>query len=78
MFPYFREKPAFPTRDATIDKRNLFLLNRRAVFRCRHESLQEKWVPADRQNNFQILIICENKPSRAKLYKSNFVKKITE
>ena len=23
MFPCFREKPAFPTRDAPIDKRNL-------------------------------------------------------
>ena len=78
MFPCFREKPAFPTRDAPIDKRNLFLLSGRAVFRCRHKSLQEKWVPTDRKNNFQILIICENKLSKSELYKANFVEKITE
>ena len=47
MFLCFREKPAFPTRDAPIDKRNLFLLSGIAVFRCRHKSLQEKKVPTD-------------------------------
>ena len=41
MFPCFREKPAFPTRDALIDKRNLVIL-RRAVFQVRHKSLPEK------------------------------------
>ena len=42
MFPCVMEKPAFPARDAPIDKRNLFLLIGRAVSRCRHTSLQEK------------------------------------
>ena len=68
MFPCFREKPVFSTRDAPIDKRNLLLLSGRAVFRCRHKGLQEKQVPADRKS----------KLSKAKLYKSNVVKKITE
>ena len=67
MFSCFREKPAFPTGDAPIDKRNLFLLSGRAVFRCRQKSLQEKYVPTDRKNNFQILIIYENKLSKAEL-----------
>ena len=78
MFPCFREKPTFSTRDASIDKRNLILLNGRAVFHCRHKSFREKFIPTDRKNKFQILIICENKLSKAELYKSNFVKKITE
>ena len=71
------EKPAFPTRDAPIDKRNLFLLRGRVVSRCRHKSLQGKQVPTDRKSDFQILIICKNKLSKAELYKSNFEKKIT-
>ena len=45
IFPCVTEKPAFPTRDAPIDKRNVFLLSRRAVSRCRHKSLHEKQVP---------------------------------
>ena len=45
IFPCVMEKPAFPTRDAPIDKRNVFLLSRRAVSRCRHKSLHEKQVP---------------------------------
>ena len=77
MFPCFREKPAFPTRDALIDKRNLVIL-RRAVFHFRHKSLPEKEFSTNRKTNFQILIFFENKLSKAKLYKSNFVKKITE
>ena len=36
------EKPAFPTKDALIDKRNLFLLGGRAVSRCRQKRLLEK------------------------------------
>ena len=72
------EKPAFPTRDAQIDKRNLFPLSQRAVSLCRHKSLQKKQVPTDRKSNFHILIIFENKLSKAELYKSKFVKKITE
>ena len=48
------------------------------MFRCRHKRLQEKWVPTDRKSSFPSLIICENKLSKAKLYKSKFVKKITE
>ena len=67
MFPCFREKPPFPTRDAQIDKINLFLQVGRVVFRCRHKSLQEKYVPTDRKNDFQILIICENKLFKAEL-----------
>ena len=47
MFPCFREKPGFPTRDAPVDKRNLFLLSGRAVFRCRYKTSQEKQVPTD-------------------------------
>ena len=78
MFPCFREKPAFPTRDAPIDTRNFFLQSGRAVFRCRHKSLQEKLIPTNRKNNLQILINYENKLSKAELYKSTFVKKITE
>ena len=78
MFPCVMEKPAFPTRDAPMDKRNLFLLSGRTVSRCTRKSLQEKLVPTDRKVNFQILIICENKLSKVELYKSNFVKKITE
>ena len=78
MFPCVMEKPAFPTRDTPIDKRNLLPLSGRAVFRCRHKRLHEKSVPPDQKNNFQILIICENKLSKAELCKSNFVKKITE
>ena len=78
MFPCVVEKPTFPTRDAPIDKRNLFLLSERAVSRCRHKSLKEKYVPTYRESNFQILIICENKLPKTELYKSNFVKKITE
>ena len=31
MFPCVMEKPAFPTRDAQIYKKNLFVLNGRAV-----------------------------------------------
>ena len=31
MFPGVIEKPAFSTRDAPIDKRNLFVLSGRAV-----------------------------------------------
>ena len=45
IFPCVTEKPAFPTRDAPIDKRNVFLLSRRAVNHCRHKSLHEKQVP---------------------------------
>ena len=78
MFPGFREKPAFPARDASINKRNLFLLSGRVVFHCRHKSQPEKQVLTDRKNNFQILIVCENKLSKTELYKSNFIKKITE
>ena len=78
MFPCVMEKPAFPTRDAPIDKRNFFLISGRAISRCRHKSLQENWIPTDRKSNFQILIICENKILKAEIYKSNFVKKITE
>ena len=77
MSPCVMEKPAFPTRDA-IDKINLFLLSRRAVSRCRHKNLHKKQVPTDRESNLQILMICENKLSKAKLYKSNFIKKITK
>ena len=40
MFPCFREKPGFPTRNTPIDK--LFLLSEWAAFRCGHKSLQEK------------------------------------
>ena len=72
------EKLAFPTRDPPIDKTNLFLLSGRADSRGRHKSLQEKYVPTDRKSNFQVLVIWENKLSKAELYKSNFVKKITE
>ena len=36
------EKPAFPTKDAPIDKRNLFLLGGRAVSHCREKRLLEK------------------------------------
>ena len=78
MFPCFREKPAFPTRDELIDKRNFFLLSGRAVFRCRHKNLQEKKVPTDRENNSQIIVICKNKLSKAELYKSGFAKTIME
>ena len=78
MFPCFMEKPAFPTRDAPIDKRNLFLLSGRAVSGCRHKSLQKNYVSTDRKSSLEILIICENKLSKAELCKSNFVKKITE
>ena len=42
MLPFVMEKPAFPTRDAKIDKRNLFLLSERAVSRCEHKGLQGK------------------------------------
>ena len=73
MLPCFREKPAFPTRNEAIDKKNFFLLSGRVVFCFRHKSLQEKKVPTDRENNFQILVICENKLSKAELYKSDFV-----
>ena len=68
MFPCFREKPAFPTRDAPIDKRKLLLLSGRAMFGYRHKSLQEKQVSTDRTNKF----------SKAELYKSNFLKKISQ
>ena len=74
VLPCFRGKLPFLTRDATIGK---ILLSGRAAFRCRHISLQEKQVPPDQKNNFQILIICGNKLSKAELYKSNFVKKVT-
>ena len=74
LFPFVMEKSAFPTRDA-IDKRNLFLLSGRAVSCCRHKSLHKKQVPTHQKSNFQILIICKNKLSKAELYKSNFVKK---
>ena len=70
------EKPAFLTGDAPIDKGNLFLLSGRAVSRCSYKSLQEKQVLTDRKSNFQILIIWENKLSKAELYNSRFVKKI--
>ena len=72
------EKPAFPTRDAPRDKRNLFLLSGRAISRCRQKSLQGKQVPTERKSNFQIQIICKKNLSKAELYKSKFVKKITE
>ena len=39
MFPRVMERPAFPIKDASLDKRNLFLLTRRAVSRCRHKKL---------------------------------------
>ena len=42
MFPCVMEKPAFATRDAPIDKRNLFLLSWWAISRCKHKSLKEK------------------------------------
>ena len=64
-------------RVAPVDKINFFLLSGKAISRCRDEILQEKSVPTDRKINFQILIICENKLSKAELYKSNFVTKIT-
>ena len=50
MFPM--EQPAFPTRNAPIDKRNLFLLSGRAVSRCWHKNLQEKYVLPNRKSNF--------------------------
>ena len=78
VFPCIKEKPAFPTTVTLIDKKNLFLLSERAVSHCRGKCLQEKEVPTDWKSNFQILIISENKLSKAKLYKSNSVKKITE
>ena len=72
MFPCAMEKTAFPTRDALIHKRNLFLLSGRAVSHCRQKSLQEKQVPTDQKKiNLQILINGKNKLSNAKLYKSN-------
>ena len=78
MFPCIMVKPVFPTRDAPIDQRNLFLLSGKAVSSCRHKSFHEKQVLTDRKSNFRILVVCENKLSKAKLYKSNFVKKTTE
>ena len=78
LFLCFMKKPDFPTRDAPIEKTNLFLLSGRAVFRYRNKSLQEKQAQTDRKNNFKILIICENKLSKAELQKSNFVKKIKQ
>ena len=45
IFPCVMEKPAFSTRDAPIDKRNVFLLSRRAVFRFRDKSFHEEQVP---------------------------------
>ena len=36
------EKPVFPTKDAPIDKRNLFLLSGRVDSHGRHKSLQEE------------------------------------
>ena len=78
MIPSVMDKPVFPTRDEPIDQRNLFLLSGKAVSRCKLNSLQEKQVQSDQKSNFQILVICENKPSKVKLDKSNFVKKITE
>ena len=76
MFSCVMEKPAFPNRDAPIDRRNLFLLSGRAVSNFRHKSLKEKQVPTDRKSDLQIQIICENKLSKAELYKSTFVKTI--
>ena len=55
--------------------KNFFLQSRRADFRCKHKSLREKQVPTDRKSISQFLIICENKLSKAELYKSDFVKK---
>ena len=69
MSPCFRGE----TRAAPIDKRNLFLLSRRVVFRCRHKSFK-----LTEKNNFQILIICKSKLSKAERYKSNVIKKITD
>ena len=39
------EKPAFPTRDAPIGKRNLFLLSGRAVSSCRHKIMEKPAFP---------------------------------
>ena len=78
MFSCVMEKPASPNRDAPIDRRNLFLLSGRAVSSFRHKNLKEKQVPTDRKSDLQIQIICENKLSKAELYKSTFVKKMTE
>ena len=38
MFPCLMEKPAFSTRDAPIDKTNLFLLSGRTVSRCKYKN----------------------------------------
>ena len=67
MIPCFRDKPVFSTRDARLDKRNLFLLSGRAVFRSRHKSLQKSRFQQIEKNNFQILTICEKELSKAKL-----------
>ena len=42
MFPCVMEKPTFPTKEATTDKKNLFLLSGRAISPCKHKSLQKK------------------------------------
>ena len=44
LLPCDREMPAYPNRDALIDKRKYFLLSRRAIFRRRHKGLQEKKI----------------------------------
>ena len=71
IFPCVMKKPAFATRDESIDKLNLFFLSGRTVSRCRRKR-KEKSVPTDRKKKLQILIICENKLLKAELYKSNF------
>ena len=75
VFLFIMEKPAFSTKDALAGKKNLFLLSRKAVSRCRHKSLHKKQVPTDPKSSFEILIICENKLSKSDLYQSSFVKK---
>ena len=69
VFPYFREKPAFPTRDAPIDKRNLFLSSGRMVFRCMHK--RNLFLPSGR-----VVFRCTHKSLQKKVVpndrKNNF------
>ena len=74
MFPCFREKPVFSTRDARLDKRNLFLLSGRAAFRSRHKILQKSRFQVIEKNNFQILTICENQLSKSQIVKIKLCK----
>ena len=71
MFPSVMKKPAFPTRDAQIDKRSLFLLRGRAVSGCRHKSLQEKQVPTDTTEKVMRKQISKSQTVKIKLCKKN-------